>query len=724
VRPLPLLLLLAVLLTGCTPPITIAVVGIIDPDAELSNNPRVPWQWALENIEAAGGVAGREIVLQEVEIPNDVVPDAAGLDRVIQAGNVLAEHPEIVAVLGFNYSWRLDAVAPLFIAEQKVVISPTSTAGSIYRKHKGNHVVWRVTESDVAQTQMMLVAGLQKERKKPLETVALLTSYDGYGTTFFDTFAFFAAELGLTVTDVRRYDQDDVSPDRCLEPLAGMLDGGAAPELLYLAASNGVHVDCVVTELDRRAQQGLPGGETDLFLTDTTAPGLLADRLGSLADGLEGTQLSFDQSSGFAEAFAARTDARFFGEMANYYDALMLLAYGLEHAHRAGANTRETLKEGLAQGLKDAVNGRGTATHWDTEGVAEAMARIRAGEDPDLSGATGPLLYDPTDDAYTDLLFSTYWHWRHEDGAPTTAGYFPTYDPNQTGEYKDSSLFEATAERQAELDDGGQWAPPADHGATRALILAGSSGPENHRHQSDALALYDLLRDNGMDADDITLVLAGDLGGPIHNRPGGPDLREHLDAVDVGLDDIDAPGVLTLLDGLGTGPGDNLLVFLVGHGGRDGFHLGGTRPADNAGESDAGGLLTGANLRDAARALRDDGRMRRMLIVVESCFGGGLGVPFTEDPVDGVLLLSGASPFENSLAANYDPDAQLWLADEFAFRLHEELSAPDVATLTLDTLYVDRLYPQVRGSHVSIYGASTFGSLGDVGVTEFIAPPP
>lgn len=718
------LLAAALLLAGCQPPLQIAVVGIIDPDGQYSNNPRLPLGWALENIEAAGGAAGRELELVEHELPASVQNDDAGLSAVIEVGRQLAEDDDIVAVLGFNYSWRLAAVADLFIQKDKVVISPTSTSGEIYRKWKGTDVVWRVAESDVAQTQMMLVAGVQQARKQPLSEVALLTSYDTYGTTFFDTFAFFAAELGLQVTDVRRYNQSDESELACIAPLEGMMSEASPPELLYVAASSGADVDCVVKEMGRRRQDGLPGADTELFFTDTAASNDLGTRLGGLAEGLEGLQLSFDQESGFQQAFEERdTGGTFDSAMGNYYDALMLLAYGLEYADRNGA---DDLSAGLAQGLKDAVDGRGAATGWEADGAADAFQRIRDGEDPDLSGATGPLLYASADNAYTDLLFSTYRRWRFEEGVVQSAGFFATYEPGTEGEYKENSLFEATARRQAEVNDG-SWEPGDLHIGTKALIVGASSGVENYRHQADALAQYDALLAQGMDKDDITLVIAGDLGGgSVRNRVDGDDLARHLDEVDVFLDDIDAPGILALLDALATDPGDNIYVFLVGHGGRDGFYVGGTQPADNASDTALGsdGLLTGEALLACVRSLREDDRFRRMLIVAEACFGGVLGVPFdqTPDPVPGVLVLTGASPFENSLGTNYDAENKVWLADEFAFRLHEELEDLE-ADLTLDELYVDRLYPEVRGSHVSIYNAAAFGALSAVKVSEFTAPP-
>jgi hypothetical protein len=710
----------ATLLAGCKPPIQIAVVGIIDPAGQYSNNPRLPLGWALENIEAAGGIDGRQVELVEHELPASVLENDAGSSQVIELANDLAQDDDVVAVLGFNYSWRLASVADLFIHESKVVMSPTSTSGEIYRKWKGSDSIWRVAESDVAQAQMMLVAGVQKLRKHPLKTVALLTSHDTYGTTFFDTFAFFAAELGLGVTDVRRYDQTDGDSGACLAPLAGILDEHTPPQLLYVAATFGSEVDCVVTEMNRRRHAGEPGADTDLFFTDTAASNDLGTRLGELAEGLEGLQLSFDQDSRFDEAFATQYPGETFDSaMGNYYDALMLLAYGLEYA----AQEEGDLSDNLAQGLKDAVDGRGDETAWGAAGAMEAMHAIAAGQRPNLTGATGPLLYGSADNAYTDLLFSTYRHWRYEGGL-TEAGFFATYEPGTEGDYKENSLFESTAKAQAEVTDG-DWVPGVDHGGTKALIVAGSSGQNNYRHQADALAQYDALRSQGLDADAITLVLAGDLPS-VRNSLEGADLSAHLDEVDVFLDDIDAPGVLALLTELATAPDDNVYVFLVGHGGRDGFHVGGTQPADSA--EDTGlpstGVLTGEALVSTVRALRTDNRFRLMLIVTEACHGGVLGVAFDEaiDKVPGVLVLTGASPFENSLGTNYDAENEVWLADEFAFLLHQEIATPEPG-LTLDELYVERLYPAVRGSHVSIYNAASFGALSSVEVRDFTGPP-
>ncbi len=60
------------------------------------------------------------------------------------------------------------------------------------------------------------------------------------------------------------------------------------------------------------------------------------------------------------------------------------------------------------------------------------------------------------------------------------------------------------------------------------------------------------------------------------------------------------------------------------------------------------------------------GHYRRMLIAVESCESGSLGQGLD---APGALMITAASPVENSLSTNYDPSAVTWLADQFSYQL-------------------------------------------------------
>jgi hypothetical protein len=135
---------------------------------------------------------------------------------------------------------------------------------------------------------------------------------------------------------------------------------------------------------------------------------------------------------------------------------------------------------------------------------------------------------------------------------------------------------------------GDLWARPPD-GDLWALLVAGSAGWPNYRHQADVLHAYAVLVARGVPGDRIILMLADDLPshrlnpvpGAVFNAPGGRDLREGV-TVDYSGADVNADNFLAVLVGdanatsplPSTGrvldaltPADRLLVFYSDHGG-------------------------------------------------------------------------------------------------------------------------------------------------------------
>ena len=82
-----------------------------------------------------------------------------------------------------------------------------------------------------------------------------------------------------------------------------------------------------------------------------------------------------------------------------------------------------------------------------------------------------------------------------------------------------------------------------------------------------------------------------------------------------------------------------------------------------------------------------------------------------------MVLLAGANPNEESLATNYDPSADLWRADQFAY----SLSQVGGMSLSLRQAYVT-LYGRVPGSHVTMYSSKSFESMDGAMLDEFLSP--
>lgn len=675
----------ALALVACEPADGPVRIGVMLP---LSGPSAVGWREslnvAIENVDRAGGPAGRSVEL--------VYKDLATVDLAAAAGSFL-EDPSIVAVIGPDTSAGLMTVAPDFIRAHKPIVSPSATSGDVFRALGGRAYVWRTVQSDVAQADAMLAVAARRSAR----SIALIYADDTYGATFFDWVGFLGTEDGLEV--------------RALVPhLPGMdpattvgLALGTAPDVLLVVP--GSPEDAVA--LVRAARLSSP--DTNLVLSDLGAIPALIDGLGGLAEGVEGTAPGPDPASGFEAAFQARLGHAPPAYAANLLDAFDLIVFGLEASDGAGG-------EALAMAMASVVNGRGEPVGWDAEGVGKALAAIRAGERPDLAGASGPLDFDR--DRLTDPVLTYYTHWRVENGR-----FVGVETLAAAGAGLAQSLDQSVADPDLLQNTGGGSFRPGPRTGARALIAALSSGWGNYRHQADALAQYRLLRDHGMPDDRIVLVLADDVAwdprnpepGVVRNVTGGPNLRPGA-VIDYRPGDLGASGLLSVLSGrptdrfptvLDSGPGDDVYVFLVGHGYGTGVPVG---------PPGTGDLLTADALGTTIQAMYDQGRYRRIFVVVETCHGGVLG---TRLAAPGALLLAGANPVESSFGCNWDLSAGAWLGDEFAYRL--VTGAASLPGQRLDALYRD-LFLHVSGSHVSLYNASGFGGASSAALDDFLSP--
>ncbi|OGQ97800.1 MAG: hypothetical protein A2284_18625 [Deltaproteobacteria bacterium RIFOXYA12_FULL_61_11] len=501
-----------------------------------------------------------------------------------------------------------------------------------------------------------------------------------------------------------RYDETD---PLCEPFVAQAL--AAQPEVLFLGASKPDAVVCIA----RQARTLSP--TTRLFFSDSAYFPALITKLGTLAEGLEGTVPSPDPGSGFETAYRVH-----FGHppppyAANLYDALTLLAYSLERSNGEGG-------ERLADALVDVVDARGPATGWDRQGIGEALTGIKNGHLPDVQGASGPLDFDP--DLHTEPVASVYGHWRIEYGDFVTLAFISTGASKRATSLSRSF---ASHKRSQKLDSNSSY-NPGPKAKTWALIAALSGGWQNYRHQADALAHYQALRANGIPDDHLVLVLADDLAtnsqsaepGMVRNVAGGPNLYAEVE-IDYSLEELTADDLLAILAGksspelpvvIDSSADDNVYVFLVGHGNSSGVLVGGSRAGMEQGAGET--LLLPEQLAATAASMFAHKRYRRLLIAVEACHGGILGTQL-ESP--GVLLLAGANPTESSLGSNYDPDFDLWRADQFAYQLY--LANTTTPTLALDELY-QQLYLQVGGSHVTAYNANNFSGISTVTLQEFV----
>ena len=629
---------------------------------------------AIEDVNLSGGIGGRSIDLVFVD-PRDLEG----------AARRLASDPSITAVIGPDTSQALYDIGQIFVDAKKPIVSPSATAGGIFRAFAGTGYVWRTVESDLAQ----LETGLAILRRDGASSVALLTSEDVYGATFFDWFGFFVTELGMRATAVERWDQ---LHDRACEPHVERVLAGD-PDAVIVVPSDPASAVCLRRALAARARPRV------LFSDAANDPRVL-EELGTMAEGMEGTIASADPDSGFDAAYRAELGAPPPAFAAQAYDALLLLAYGLVRSGGEGG-------ERLAQAIADVTAARGAKTSAGRRGVRDTLTALARGERPDPTGAAGPLEFDA--ELHLDPIASTYARWRVEGGRFVAAEHLRTNadDPNGTRSIYRSLASEAHAQAIA----SGTALDPGPRTGLRAFVLATTRGWDNYRHQADALAVYQRLRNAGVSDDRIVLAIADDVGSdPRNTEPGvvrqvasGPNLRAGA-AIDHRIEDLGIEDVLALLRESGSSDGDDLFVFVEGHAGPRGL--------DWHGSPTSGAVLTGSALAEAIAGAH----ARRVLVAIDSCFSGAIGEAIAARGQGHVLVLTSSRPFESTIATNWDPRREIWLADELTAAFVKE-----PASLSLLDLY-RRLYLRVGGSHVSVYNAPRFGDVGAVSLQDFVMP--
>ncbi len=678
---------------GSAGPIRIGVMlPLTGPDA-VDSQPVL--EWAQDNVNAAGGVDGR---------PIQFVYRDLGRESALDVAHSWASDSSITAVIGPANSEDARQVTSLFVDHHKVVVAPSATAADLFRAFSGiqPRYFWRPVESDIAQVRTLLDLAVQGGAK----SVALVTGDAAYGNTFYDWFGFLATEMGLRVTATLRYNQAQPCQEYVTEALAGH------PDTLLAVPDQDTDAVCMARQYHTL---GSPGR---LLFSDAAQDPALIQALGAQAQGLEGTGLAPDPANGFTQAFEARFHRPPTPYAANAYDSVLLLAYGLQRSGGHGGAP-------LANGISAVVAGKGPAVGWDRASVAQTLAAIRAGRLPAIDGAVGPWDFDKT--SGIELVSSTYEHWRVEGNSFAVVQYLSTAS-TPTAAAGVSEQKTPPSPDKAAADVGGTYQPGPKTGEW-ALLVAASDGWNNYRHQADVLAQYQRLRANGVPADHIIVVSPNDLSqnarnphrGSVPYSVGGPNLAQNVQ-VDYPLQGMTASRLLAILSGqaspenpkvIKSGPGDDVYVYLSGHGNQQGLYLGLGAPVPSPDSSFS--IVTPDALDQTVAAMSAAGHYRRMLIAVESCESGSLGQGLD---APGALMITAASPVENSLSTNYDPTAVTWLADQFSYQLWKaESTMPDSS---LDALY-QHLYLNVSGSHVSAYGPS-FGNTATVSLKEFLTP--
>lgn len=257
-----------------------------------------------------------------------------------------------------------------------------------------------------------------------------------------------------------------------------------------------------------------------------------------------------------------------------------------------------------------------------------------------------------------------------------------------------------------------------------ALLVAGSSGWGNYRHQADVFHSYQVVRSGGLQPRHIVVMAYDDIAqdpqnpfpGQIFNSPGGPDVRAGV-PVDYSGPDVNAHTFLAVLEGnksavartgsgrvIASGPRDRVFVFYSDHG------------APGVLGMPSGSFLYADELVHAlARKHRKRG-YREAVLYIEACESGSMFEGLLSNEI-GVYATTASNAFESSwgtycpgMSPDVSPSFTTCLGDLYSVAWMENAEAGDLTKETLGQQYkvVKRRTSNNgsydMGSHVMQYG--------------------
>jgi len=260
--------------------------------------------------------------------------------------------------------------------------------------------------------------------------------------------------------------------------------------------------------------------------------------------------------------------------------------------------------------------------------------------------------------------------------------------------------------------------------ANWAVLVAGSNGWYNYRHQADVCHAYQILHKNGIPDSNIIVMMYDDIAqntqnptkGVIINHPNGEDVY-HGVPHDYNGQDVTPKNFLNVLIGnkeamkgigsgkvLESGPEDNVFIFYSDHGavGLVAFPT---------------GVLYAKDLNTTITAMHAQNKYKQLVLYIESCESGSMVEDILLDNIN-IYSTTASNAKESSYACYLDTKRATYLGDLYSVTWMED---SDVEQIDLETLYQQFSITKAKTnlSHVMQYGDLNLGKTHNV--SEFQA---
>jgi len=352
-------------------PIRVAWAGPMSPSAEDARSTRRAVELVFARANAAGGIAGRELVLEAYDDRNDPV-------RAREVASAIADDDDTVAVIGHHYSSTSIPAGAVYATRGIPAVAAVSTSVPVTRD---NPWYFRVVYNDRAQGRFLTAYVREVLGAKDFGIVHESAAYGAY---LADVIAETAPATGLHLAGRWAFDPADPDLVDRLAEIAAEVTGPAGPEVLVIAMQPEAGVP-FVKELRRRNFRGELVG-SDGFASRAFVGGFQDEpeernRPGYFINGMYvSTPFLFD------------TGGRLAGEFFREYQAQYDETAGWMAAFAADA--ANVLVEALRRG---SVSPRAATIEQDREALRDALAAI--GPLDAVEGVTGPTWFDRAGDA-------------------------------------------------------------------------------------------------------------------------------------------------------------------------------------------------------------------------------------------------------------------------------------------------------------------------------------
>lgn len=250
-----------------------------------------------------------------------------------------------------------------------------------------------------------------------------------------------------------------------------------------------------------------------------------------------------------------------------------------------------------------------------------------------------------------------------------------------------------------------------------ALVIAGSNGWYNYRHQADACHAYQVLHKHGIPDENIVVMMYDDIAhnernptpGIIINQPDGSDVYHGVPKDYTGKD-VTPKNFLNVLQGkksamngigsgkvIASGPDDNVFVYFTDHGAPNIIAF-------------PYGELHATDLQKAILSMHENNQYKKMVFYIEACESGSMFNRHKLPSNINVFATTAANGAESSYAVYFDNKRQTYLGDVYSVKWLQDSDAADFNTETLEEQF-EKVKKETNTSHVMEFGDLSMGSL-------------